>query len=72
MLKASMDQCIGGTTPFEFEHDKTALVAVIQRFSNPKRDFEWSAHPIFGRMQDPAWFRWGYLHIDRHLRQFGV
>jgi hypothetical protein len=30
------------------------------------------AHPIFGPMSDAAWLRWGYLHMDHHLRQFGV
>jgi hypothetical protein len=70
--RPEMDQCISGTAPLEFEQDKKALVTVIQRFSNPRRDFEWSAHPIFGKMTDPAWFRWGYLHLDHHLRQFGV
>jgi Protein of unknown function (DUF1569) len=70
--RPEMDQRVGGTAPLEFERDKMTLVAVIQRFSNPQRDFEWSAHPIFGKMADPAWFRWGYLHLDHHLRQFGA
>jgi hypothetical protein len=29
------------------------------------------AHPIFGRMTEAEWMRWGYLHTDHHLRQFG-
>jgi hypothetical protein len=29
------------------------------------------AHPIFGPMSEAAWLRWGYLHADHHLRQFG-
>ena len=70
--RPEMDQCLGGTAPLEFEQDKETLVTVIQRFSNPQRDFEWSAHPIFGKMPDPAWLRWGYLHADHHLRQFGA
>jgi hypothetical protein len=70
--RPEMDQLIGGTAPVEFEHDKRALVTVIERFSNPKRDFEWSAHPIFGQMPDPEWLRWGYVHTDHHLRQFGM
>jgi hypothetical protein len=70
--RPEMDQSIGGTAPFEFEHDRKVLITQIERFSNPQRDFGWSAHPIFGRMPDPEWFRWGYLHTDHHLRQFGV
>jgi len=30
------------------------------------------AHPIFGRMSLWEWQRWGYLHTDHHLRQFGL
>lgn len=30
-----------------------------------------SRHPIFGSMRPADWMRWGYLHADHHLRQFG-
>jgi Protein of unknown function (DUF1569) len=30
-----------------------------------------AAHPMFGPMSDKDWKRWGYLHADHHLRQFG-
>jgi hypothetical protein len=29
------------------------------------------SHPMFGRMSAADWMRWGYLHADHHLRQFG-
>lgn len=29
-------------------------------------------HPGFGRMSQSDWLRWGYRHVDHHLRQFGV
>lgn len=28
-------------------------------------------HPDFGQMSRWDWMRWGYLHADHHLRQFG-
>ncbi|HXC95370.1 MAG TPA: DUF1569 domain-containing protein [Edaphobacter sp.] len=28
-------------------------------------------HPMFGSMTPEDWKRWGYLHADHHLRQFG-
>jgi hypothetical protein len=28
-------------------------------------------HPMFGSMTVKDWMRWGYLHADHHLRQFG-
>jgi DinB superfamily len=29
------------------------------------------SHPMFGSMTAKDWMRWGYLHADHHLRQFG-
>jgi len=29
------------------------------------------SHPMFGAMTAGDWMRWGYLHADHHLRQFG-
>ena len=66
-----MDQNIGGTKPVEFERDRAELAEMIERFSRPQRDFEWGRHPLFGEMSDRDWYRWGYLHVDHHLRQFG-
>jgi hypothetical protein len=28
-------------------------------------------HPMMGTMTTKDWMRWGYLHTDHHLRQFG-
>jgi hypothetical protein len=28
-------------------------------------------HPLFGAMTRAEWLRWGWLHTDHHLRQFG-
>jgi len=33
---------------------------------------EGAAHPLFGRLTTAEWGRWGYRHMDHHLRQFGV
>jgi Protein of unknown function (DUF1569) len=30
-----------------------------------------ASHPFFGGMTAKDWMRWGYLHADHHLRQFG-
>jgi hypothetical protein len=68
--RPEMEQGVGGTAPAEFSRDRENLVAIIERFMN--RDFEWAAHPIFGAMSEEDWMRWGYLHCDHHLRQFGA
>jgi hypothetical protein len=63
------DQEIGGTRPVEFDIDMTGLLALMERFSQPVNR---SPHPIFGGMSEWEWQRWGYLHVDHHLRQFGA
>lgn len=65
------DQLIGGTPPADFETDRMGLLALLDRFTRNPKDFEWPEHPIFGNMTDAEWMRWGYLHVDHHLRQFG-
>lgn len=70
--RPEMSQELGGTKPVEFEKDRRELIEIIERFSRPQRDFDWHPHPLFGLMADRDWFRWGYLHVDHHLRQFGV
>jgi len=66
------DQEIGGTPPDDFESDRWRLVALIERFTAPARDAEFHPHPLFGDMSEAEWMRWGYLHCDHHLRQFGT
>ncbi len=67
-----MDQEIGGTRPVEFERDRQALETLIERFCQPSPDLALHPHAYFGRMSDAEWMRWGYLHCDHHLRQFGA
>jgi hypothetical protein len=61
----------GGTPPSDFEADRRELQRLLDRFTRQPRDFQWRPHPIFGTMSDREWMRWGYLHMDHHLRQFG-
>jgi hypothetical protein len=67
-----VDQEAGGTPPKEFASDVEELKVLMQRFSASERDFKWSPHPFFGSMTEGEWMRWGYRHMDHHLRQFGV
>lgn len=65
-----VDQEIGGTKPVEFERDKRELEALIEQFAQDT-SADLQPHPIFGRLSTAEWQRWGYLHMDHHLRQFG-
>ena len=66
------DARLGGTAPGAFESDLSDLRRLLDRFAGQPRDFEWQTHPIFGQMSDKECLRWGYLHTDHHLRQFGA
>lgn len=66
-----MDQDRGGTPPEEFEEDVERLRARMRRF----RDTGGRGlvpHPVFGALSVGEWGRWGWRHVDHHLRQFGV
>ena len=69
--RPEVEQGKGGTPPVEFEADLQRLLASIERFTQSPREFEFLPHPMFGRMTERQWMRWGYLHCDHHLRQFG-
>jgi hypothetical protein len=66
-----IDQEIAGTRPSEFAADLSQLVALLELTTQPGA-FHSRRHPIFGPMSEREWLRWGYLHADHHLRQFGV
>jgi hypothetical protein len=70
--RPEMDQEIGGARPVEFEHDRRELEKLVERFTAKRKDYVYHAHPVFGEMSEAEWHRWGYLHMDHHLRQFGL
>ena len=67
-----VEQGIGGTAPTDFERDRGELLALVSRFCSAQPGQYCQTHPIFGAMSARHWRRWAYLHLDHHLRQFGV
>lgn len=67
-----VEQGCGGTTPTEFERDRADLLALLLRFGLSTDAERVAIHPILGAMRSAQWGRWGYRHLDHHLRQFGV
>lgn len=70
--RPEIDQQIAGTRPGEFAADVARLESTFELFTAQPRTFEWAVHPIFGPLSEREWLRWGYLHMDHHLRQFGA
>lgn len=60
-----------GTAPGEWERDLQDLEALMERFDR-ERSASGAHHPTFGRISSREWGRWGWLHTDHHLRQFGL
>lgn len=70
--RPEFDQLGGaGTPPAQFDADVRRLLETMERFSRRPRDFHFRPHPMFKEMSEAQWMRWGYLHPDHHLRQFG-
>lgn len=62
----------GGTRPVDFASDVAQVETLLGIVTAGSIDLAQHPHPIFGRMSRTAWLRWGYLHVDHHLRQFGA
>ena len=72
MTSPEIDQERGGTRPVEFAADVAGVEALLEVVAARPPGLDRQVHPFFGRMSDAAWLRWAYLHMDHHLRQFGV
>lgn len=68
--RPEMEQGKGGSAPVDFHKDIASLLNNLDRFCDalPTPSLP---HPVFGPMSVKDWMRWGYLHADHHLRQFG-
>jgi hypothetical protein len=60
-----------GVRPQDFDQDRARLMAAYKAFGALK-SLAGRVHPIFGPLTHWEWMRWGYLHADHHLRQFGL
>ena len=70
--RPEIDQYMQGTRPVQFDADIAQFEALLALLTARTRNFVWPIHPIFGPMSEAEWLRWGYLHTDHHLRQFGA
>jgi hypothetical protein len=52
-----------------FETDRADVLTELERCCLPEQVRV--DHSLFGPMSFADWMRWGYLHADYHLRQFG-
>ena len=56
-----------------FDDERNALVALIQRFAQVGPNaLTKKPHPFFGKMTPEEWDTLTWKHLDHHLQQFGV
>ncbi len=67
-----LDQFISGTKPTNFDNDRKLLISVIKNFEKEYPSEKSVTHPSFGKMDKSQWGRLIYIHLDHHLKQFGV
>ena len=67
-----VDAFLDGTRSTEFANDLERLERSLQAFVGSARAGLCGRHPFFGALSPSQWLRWGYLHADHHLRQFGA
>jgi hypothetical protein len=70
--RPEVDPRRSGTHPTDFTRDRAALEALTQRMAELPAEGAAGQHPMFGPLTRWEWQRWAYLHLDHHLRQFGV
>ena len=70
--RPELDPKRGGSRPGDFTRDRAELAEWIRRVGATPQSVTWVRHPGFGQLSEWEWARWGYLHVDHHLRQFGL
>jgi hypothetical protein len=64
-----IDQCRLNFPRNDFGSDLQSAITLLSRLRDAR--FEGRVHPYFGTLTRAEWLRWGWLHADHHLRQFG-
>ena len=54
-----------------FKQEKDSLIASIKAFAKHTDEIS-AVHPVFGNMNRKEWGQFAWVHLDHHLRQFGV
>ena len=66
-----IDPKLSKILPDQFEEKRSKLLQTIQQFSERKTPIE-VTHPFFGKLNTKQWGVFTWMHMDHHLRQFGV
>lgn len=67
-----MNPQLFGTTPSDLATEKLNLLNLLIQVRLLPKEAVLLPHPMFGKLSRKQWGRFMYVHIDHHLRQFGV
>ena len=67
-----VDSLRDGTPPAEFARDIDRLEQSLRALVEEASAGRCVRHALFGPLSPNQWLRFGYLHADHHLRQFGA
>ena len=67
-----MDQQYYGTVSLDIETEKSNLIELLMHIRSLPEEGVLHPHPMFGKLNRRQWGRFMFVHIDHHLRQFGV
>jgi hypothetical protein len=71
--RATADPRRDGTKPVEFTRDMAELNSVTDRYLAQLGTIAATKeHTRFGPMREKDWLRWWWMHMDHHMRQFGL
>jgi hypothetical protein len=60
------------TEHYDFNEVKTELIKNFSRFTEGHQSITVMKHPFWGKMTYDDWNKLMWIHIDHHLKQFGV
>jgi hypothetical protein len=67
-----MDQQYFGTAASDITTEKLNLLYLLEQVRALPKQAILLPHPMFGKLNRKQWGRFMYVHLDHHLRQFGV
>ena len=70
-IKGSPKFFPGENSNLNFEEEQKRWIDTISRFQTIQTSLN-GDHPVFGKLDTKEWGRFVWLHMDHHLRQFGV
>ena len=70
--RPEVDPLRDGTKPKKLPEDLRQLESALEDFIDAVNQDRCGEHPMMGALSGSEWLRWGYLHADHHLRQFGT